>query len=276
MAEDKKYDAIVIGAGHNGLVTSGYLARNDLSVQVLERLDKIGGAATTDEFAPGFWGPMCSYGLHGIRGKIIDELKLKDHGLEIAYKNRVGNFRLNFHPFPDGTFLGGPNVQNELDMATQIRQFSENDARRYFDWNSFWDDAAAIMSPHFLTEPPSMADLFESVKGTRQEETLEKLVTWSLIELIDDHFEDERMRAYVMTDTEADPRSAGTMLGTSIRRAENARDDDRGIPRGSMGAVTASMASSVRDMGGEIRTRALVAESTRRERQCRRRPPGQR
>ena len=56
MAEDNKYDVIVIGAGHNGLVTSGYLARSGLSVLVLERLDKIGGAATTDEFAPGLLG----------------------------------------------------------------------------------------------------------------------------------------------------------------------------------------------------------------------------
>ena len=255
MVEGNRYDVIMIGAGHNGLVTSGYLARSGLSVLVLERLDKIGGATTTDEFAPGFWGPMCSYSLHGLRGKIIDDLKLKDHGLEIARRSQVGGLRLGFHPFPDGTFLGGPNIRSDLDMANQIREFSENDARRYFDWTSFWDDAGAIISPYFLTEPPSMAELFESVRGTRQEE---KLVTWSMIELLDDHFEDERVRAHFIRSPESDVRSAGSMLGPAMRYAENAREEDRGIPKGSMGAVTASMASSIRDMGAEIRTRSPV------------------
>ena len=103
-----------------------------------------------------------------------------------------------------------------------------------------------------------MADLFESVKGTRQEETLDKLVTWSMIELLDDHFEDDHVRAHFIRSPECDSRSAGSLLGTAIRMAENAREEDRGIPKGSMGAVTASMASSVREMGAEIRTRAPV------------------
>ena len=258
MAEDNKYDVIMIGAGHNGLVASGYLARSGLSVLVLERLDKIGGAATTDEFAPGFSGPMCSYLLHGVRGKIIDELKLKDHGLEIARRTGSGGFRQAFHPFPDGTFLGGPTVRGDLDIANQIRDFSEHDARRYFDWTSFWDQARSIFMPYYLSEPPTLAEVFESVRGTAQEEVLEKVVTWSYLELLEDHFDDERVQAYFLPAPESDARSAGSMLSAAIRQGEAPRDEDIGIPKGSMGAVTASMASSIRDLGAEIRTRAPV------------------
>ncbi len=79
MAENR-YDAIIIGAGHNGLVTAGYLAKDGLSVLVLERLDKVGGACTTDEIFPGFYGPMCAYICYMLQGKVIDDLRLRDHG----------------------------------------------------------------------------------------------------------------------------------------------------------------------------------------------------
>ena len=252
---DKKYDAIVIGAGHNGLVTAGYLARDGLKVLVLERLDKIGGAVTTDEFAPGFWGPMCSFVVHGLRGKIIDELKLKDHGFEIARRSGAGG---RIHPFPDGTFLGGPEVRDDLDLAQQIRQFSENDARSYFSWVDFWEQAGSIFRPYFLTEPPAMADIFEDVRGTRQEEVLEKLLTWSYVDMVEDYFEDGRTRAHAMGWAECDPRQPGSLMLTAIHRAESTREEDRGIPRMSMGNVSGAMAAAAESFGAEIRTQSPV------------------
>ena len=128
MAENQ-YDAIVIGAGHNGLVTAGYLARDGLSVLVLERLDKVGGAATTDEFSPGFMAPMCAYDLVLLQGKVIDDLKLREHGLEMAYSHAMSDKSSTIHLFPDGAFLGGPGIRNDFDTMEQIRHFSERDAR---------------------------------------------------------------------------------------------------------------------------------------------------
>ena len=78
------------------------------------------------------------------------------------------------------------------------------------------------------------------------------------MELLDDHFEDDHVRAYLMRNPESDARSAGSMLSAAIRQGEAARDEDIGIPKGSMGAVTAAMASSIRDLGAEIRTGAPV------------------
>ncbi len=75
-----QYDAIVIGGGHNGLITASYLAKDGLAVLVLERLDKIGGACSTDEIFPGFHGPMCAYVCYFLQGKVIDDLQLRDHG----------------------------------------------------------------------------------------------------------------------------------------------------------------------------------------------------
>ena len=251
-----RYDAIVIGAGHNGLVTAGYLARDGLSVLVLERLDKVGGGATTDEFTPGFLGPMCAYVVHSLQGKVIDDLKLREHGLDFAYSASSEDRSNRIHVFPDGSFLDGPGITSDFDLANQIRQFSERDARAYFDWVSFWDQAAGILYPFYLTEPPTIAELFESVRGTRQEEVLEKLFTWSQVDLVEDHFEDERVKAHFMrADTEADPTSAGSMLGNAMFACSKfSRPQDRGIPRMSMGTVSQSIADAATSLGVEIRT----------------------
>ena len=81
--QQHEYDAIIIGAGHNGLVTAGYLAQEGLKVLVLERLEMVGGAVVSDELAPGFTIPYCAYILHIMQGRVIDDLKLRDNGLDI-------------------------------------------------------------------------------------------------------------------------------------------------------------------------------------------------
>ncbi|MCH8206534.1 MAG: NAD(P)/FAD-dependent oxidoreductase, partial [Chloroflexi bacterium] len=239
---ESQFDAIVIGAGHNGLVTAGYLARDGLSVLVLERLDKVGGAATTDEFSPGFMAPMCAYIVVLLQGKVIDDLKLREHGFEMAYSHASADMSSNIHLFPDGAFLGGPGISNDFDAAEQMRGFSERDARAYPNWVSFWDDASAIVYPYFLTEPPTIAELMEGVRGTRREEVLEKLLTWSYIDLVEDHFEEPHVKAHFMRGgIQADPSSAGSMLGIAMYTCDRyGRDADRGIPRMSMGTVTQS------------------------------------
>ena len=252
------YDAIVIGGGHNGLVTAGYLAQAGLSVLVLERLDKLGGAVTTDEFAPGFQGPMCSYVSYIMQGKVVDDLNLREHGFEMTRRPN-GGFH-GIHPFLDGTFLGGPGISSEFDLATQLAGFSEKDSRSYFQWQSFWDDASGILAPYFLTDPPTIADLMSDVRGTRQEEVLEKLLTWSYIDAVTDAFEDERVQGNFMAIMEMNPSAPGSMLGPAIEHAGMgaSRPADKGIPRMSMGSITSSLEGSVRSLGVDIRTRAPV------------------
>ncbi len=257
-----QYDAIIIGAGHNGLVTAGYLAKDGLSVLVLERLEKIGGAVTTDEFSPGFNGPMCADICYLLQGKVIDDLNLREHGFELVHHRIGGDNDGYLHPFPDGAYMGGPGIKTSLDMANQIRQFSEHDARSYFEWTSFWEQASGILYPYFLTEPPTIAELVTSVRGTRQEEVLEKMLTWSYMDLLEDHFEDEHVKAYFLSpDIESDPRSPGSMLGAAmVNIGQFNREQDQGTPRMSMGTITDAMAKAATSFGAEIRTGAPVKE----------------
>ncbi|MCZ6720000.1 MAG: FAD-dependent oxidoreductase, partial [Proteobacteria bacterium] len=100
MVEKAAFDAIIIGAGHNGLACAAYLASAGLSVKVFERRHVIGGAAVTEEFHPGFKNSVCSYTVSLLNPKVIRELELERHGLEIIARPYA-----NFLPLPDGNYL---------------------------------------------------------------------------------------------------------------------------------------------------------------------------
>ena len=84
MAADAAFDAVVIGAGHNGLVCAAYLARAGLSVKVVERRGVVGGAAVTEEFHPGFRNSVCAYSVSLLESKVMADLRLADHGLRVV------------------------------------------------------------------------------------------------------------------------------------------------------------------------------------------------
>ncbi|MDP6714794.1 MAG: NAD(P)/FAD-dependent oxidoreductase [SAR202 cluster bacterium] len=256
-----QYDAIIIGAGHNGLVTAGYLAKDGLSVLVLERLEKVGGACSTDEIFPGFNGPWCAYICYMLQGKVIDDLRLRDFGFEIMPLGGADQSSRGLHPFPDGTFLHGPGISSPFDAAQQIKEFSEHDARRYFDWLSFWEEAAGILLPYFLTEPPTLAQVMDDVRGTRREEVLEKMITSSMMDMVEEYFDDDRVRAAFLGIPESNPSATGSVMSNAyFKTTLLVRDQDRGIPKGSMGAVTQAMADSARSLGAEIRVGTAVED----------------
>ena len=116
------YDAVIVGAGHNGLVCAAYLAMAGLRVKVLERRPVVGGAAVTEEFHPGFRNSVAAYTVSLLNPKIIRELRLHEHGLRIV-ERRVQNFL----PAPDGSYLIAAEGQTER----QIAKFSAADANRY-------------------------------------------------------------------------------------------------------------------------------------------------
>ena len=257
-----QYDAIVIGAGHNGLVTAAYLAKDGLSVLVLERLDRIGGACTTDEVFPRFNGPFCSYNCHALQGKVIDELKLREHGFEIIKQGGDVSSGARFTPFFDGTYIGGPEAKSGIDIARQIAALCERDGRAYLEWQDFWHQAASVLTPYLLTEPPTMAELVESVRGTANEAILEKMITWSLVDLADYYFDDDRVKGALLGSPECDPRHPGSVMSNAMLKAigENSREQDQGIPRRSMSNITDAIAGAARSHGAEIRTGAAVAD----------------
>ncbi len=251
----QEHEAIVIGAGHNGLVTANYLAMDGLSVLVLERQDVIGGACVTEELYPGFKVPYCAYICYLLQGKVIDDLALREHGLEI-----IPTVYGHFHPFPDGKFIQLDDQHEQRGNTAQIAEFSDHDAKAYPEWASFWDRASDIMYRYWLKEPPTFAQVFEDLRGSRDEEVWETMLTVSVRDLLDQYFESDYVKAYfVQAMDTGDPSAPGSVLSATYYECSRfSKRENVGIPRGGMGSITQSMAKSARARGVEIRTGASV------------------
>src|SRR5580704_3112972 len=139
-------DAIVIGAGHNGLTCAAYLGMAGLRVRVLERRDIVGGACVTEEFYPGFRNSTAAYTVSLLQPKIIADLKLHEHGLRIV-ERRVQNFL----PLPDGRYL----LSGEGRTQREIAKFSASDAARYPAYQEEIGRVASVLRGLMLSAPPN-------------------------------------------------------------------------------------------------------------------------
>src|SRR5438093_770781 len=167
------YDAILLGGGHNGLVAAAYLARAGLKVLVLERRELLGGACVTEELFPGYRFSACSYICHLLQAKVIEDLELRRHGFEVYQLHPS-----RFSPFPDGRFLL---TWEDVERTQEaIGRFSAHDARAYPRWVEFWERAAGLLHPYFLTPPPTLTDLAARVRGTADEAVFERMLTASM------------------------------------------------------------------------------------------------
>src|SRR5215468_10310332 len=144
-------DIVIIGAGHNGLTCATYLASAGLRVNVVDRRSVVGGAAVTEEFHPGFRNSVAAYTVSLLNPKIIRDLRLHDHGLEIVERRAQ-----NFLPAPDGRYL----LVAEGETERQIAKFSRADAERYADFNRSIDIAADVLRDLILRSPPNLTKGF--------------------------------------------------------------------------------------------------------------------
>src|SRR6478736_1149304 len=134
------YDAIIIGAGHNGLVTACYLAKAGRKVLVLERRHVVGGACVTEEVWPGFKVSTAAYVNSLFRKEIVRDLRLAEHGFAVLARNPS-----SFTPFPDGrSLLMGPDKDMTL---REIGKFSERDAENYPKYNTMLERVADVIEP---------------------------------------------------------------------------------------------------------------------------------
>ena len=141
-------DAIVIGAGHNGLTCAAYLGMAGLRVRVLERRGVIGGACVTEEFHPGFRNSTAAYTVSLLQPKIIRDLKLHEHGLRIVHRRAE-----NFLPLPDGRHL----LTGEGRTQREIEKFSAKDAARYGAYQAEIGRVAHVLRNLLLEAPPNLA-----------------------------------------------------------------------------------------------------------------------
>ena len=250
-----QYSAIIVGGGHNGLVAANYLARQGNSVLVLERRDFVGGACITEELFPGFRVSSCSYICHLLQEKVINDLELRKHGLEIYEMDPV-----SFSPLPGGNHV--MRWHDDERTAESIARISPADGARYHDWVAFWERAGGIIQRYFLTDPPTLAEVAADVRGAPDEPIFERMLTGSMKDLVEEYFQSPLVRAcFIDAQDAGDVRAPGSIMAVAYIRSDILTPDENfGIPKGGMGAITQSMARSAQAHGVEIRLNAEVRQ----------------
>jgi phytoene dehydrogenase-like protein len=264
-----QYDAIVIGAGHNGLVAASYLARAGKKVVILERREVVGGAAMTEEIFPGYHFTEFSYVVSLLRPEIIRDLELPKHGLKIL------PLPSTVTPLDNGDYLAG---WDDHDLTRQeVYRHSPKDAEAYDEYSRQMARAAKAIKPIISMVPPdpsslSPRDLLGLLKlgqyarslSDRELYRIAKLVTQSSADLLDEWFEFDPLKgtksASGIIGTFLGPRSPGTayvLLHHYMGEIDGAFRA-WGFAKNGTGGVSAAIASSARALGVEIRTNAPV------------------
>ena len=269
MAETR--DVIIIGGGHNGLVTAFYLAQAGHKPLVLERRSQIGGAAVTEEFSPGFRCSTLAHVAGPLRPDIVRDMQLERHGLRFITPE-IGVVALS----PDHRALV---LHNDAQKSSQeIARFSQKDATRYPEFQDSLGKLGKVIGDALLLPPPnidspSTGDLWgmlQTGRGIRKlgKKDMFRLLRWgpmAVADLVAEFFETELLRATIAArgifGTFLGPWSAGSSLVLLIRAAgDNHPAGSSHFVAGGIGALTQAMASAAKQAGAEIRSNVEVKE----------------
>ena len=266
-------DVVVIGGGHNGLVCAFYLARAGLKVTVLERRNVVGGAAVTEEFHPGFRNSTASYTVSLLNPKVIGDMDLPGHGLEVVLR-RLSNFL----PLNDREYL----AVGAGRTAQEVAKFSPRDAGRLADYDRRLEAIAEVLRALVLEAPPNLEqgwaeglrELMKTAGLARRLGRLDLTAQRDLLALfsqsagdwLDGWFESDPVKACFGFDgvvgNYASPYSPGSayVLLHHVFGEVNGRKGAWGHALGGMGAITQAMAKACAAQGVEIRTGCAVRE----------------
>ena len=265
----KRYDAVIIGGGHNGLVCAFYLARAGMKVRVLERRHIVGGAAVTEEFHPGFRNSTASYTVSLLRPKVIADMKLHERGYRVIERTIS-----NFFPFPDTYLkLGGGMERTQAEFA----RFSHRDAEAYPRYDAALEKVAGVLRDIALQTPPNVGGgLSALIAGAKQGWPLAKMditaqrdlldvFTRSAREFLEGWFDDDHVRSAFAFDAVvgnyggvSTPGSAYVLLHHVFGEV-NGKKGAWGHAVGGMGSITQAMAEACIEQGVEISLEASVA-----------------
>lgn len=265
------YDAIIIGAGHNGLVTAAYLAKAGCRVLVLERRETLGGAAATEEIFPGFKFNTGAHDAGLFRREIIAELDLKKHGLELIESPVAA-----FAPQPDGGSITFWRDQ-EKNIA-EIAKFSKSDAGKFPAFIRLVSKLTEVLDSIMLLTPPSVVqNSFDELlvwakaglklKRAGKHEMMEflRVLPMTVTEFLNEWFENEALKALLgsagVTGSMQGPQASGTafMMLYHYLGMANGGFKSSFFVKGGIGQLSAALASAARQHGAEIRTGAEVA-----------------
>ncbi|XP_045831934.1 pyridine nucleotide-disulfide oxidoreductase domain-containing protein 2 [Trifolium pratense] len=280
--KDKKWDALIIGGGHNGLTAAAYLARGGLSVAVLERRHIIGGAAVTEELIPGFKFSRCSYLQSLLRPAVINELDLAKHGLKLLKRNPS-----SFTPCLDGRYLLlGPD--KDLNHS-QISKFSKADAEAYPKYESQLENFCKFMDLVLDSSPPESLQ-HKSSLNEQLKNKLQNSVFWAsclrhaasmgqkdMVDFMDlllspaskvlnNWFEADVLKATLATDAVIGSTASVHTPGSGyvlLHHVMGETDGERGIwsyVEGGMGSISNAIASAAVAAGAHIVTDAEVSQ----------------
>lgn len=264
-------DVVIIGGGHNGLVTAFYLAKAGFKPLLLERRPEIGGAAITQEFHPGFRCSTLAHSAGPILPEILRDMQLAHHGLRFVTPE-IGITALS----PDGRSLA---LYNDGQRAAQeVSKFSQKDAGKYVEFQQSLKKIGRVIAEVLRLPPPdiddpSRSDLWSMLQTGRSlrklgKQDMYRLLRWgpmAVADLVAEFFETELLRATIAArgifGTALGPWSAGSSLVLLIRAAGDIHPaGSSSFAVGGMGAVTQSMAAAANEAGTEIRTATEVSE----------------
>lgn len=270
MTVAERFDAVIVGAGHNGLVTAAYLARAGRKVLVLERRELVGGCSVTEAIWPGFRVSTAAYLTSLLQEQIVRDLELERFGYTVDAKDPAF-----FSPFPDGRhfFMW-------LDQAKtigEIAKFSRSDADAYPAYEAHLERLSRVVESLLLTTPPDLppkgiGDFIEYLRlagrmarlSQKDLVGLVKIFTQSAADFLDDWFESPELKVTLATDgvigANGGPRSPGTayILLHHCMGSVGGKRGLWGFVRGGMGAVSQAIATSAQSHGAAIRVNAEV------------------
>jgi phytoene dehydrogenase-like protein len=269
----KSYDAIVIGAGHNGLTAAAYLSRAGLATLVVERRDIVGGCCVTEEIAPGCRASTTSYIASMLRPTIIRDLDLAAHGLRMVPCDPG-----LLVPFPDGQVV--PWWADHARAVAEFRKLSPRDADTFVRLDEQLKKLARYLQPFFLEPPPDpslrgagglmellrVGHRFRGMQGDEVAQ-LVSFLTGSLGDFLDRNYESEKMKTMFLANNvygkHGGPYDAGSALGLLFHLLSGGDGEIQGFYGhviGGMGSITQALASACRKRNVEILTSAPVAK----------------
>jgi phytoene dehydrogenase-like protein len=268
----KTYDAIVVGAGHNGLTAAAYLARAGLSTLVLERREIVGGCCVTEEIAPGCRVSTTSYIASMLRPEVIRDLRLGDFGLRMVPCDPAIQVA-----FPEGKVV--PWWAERARAVAEFRKYSIKDAATFVRVDDQLKKLARYLQPFFLEPPPEIetgslqgwADLFRVGRRFRsisngEVAALISFLTGSLGEFLDHNYESDIIKTLFLANNvygkHGGPYQPGTAIGLLFHLLSGGAEEVQGFyghVMGGMGAITQALAAAGQKLGAEIRTSSPVS-----------------